>query len=143
MEAARRIASVDRNPQLGPGGTVVATVGLDQTDTVTLTTVDAGPERTQRIAVGKPVRDVGFSPDGNSSAPNGAGEVAVWSTTTGERVASLPLGGIRRRRIGFSPDNRSLAVGDADSVKVVNIDRPLGRDDVGHRHAGRSAGALL
>jgi WD40 repeat protein len=124
LEAARRVASVGRNPRLGPGGTVVATVDLNQTDMVTLSSVGPGPRWTKRIAVGKSVQHIGFSPDGRLLGTSGAGQVAVWSTYTGERMAAMPLGASDGGPLGFSPNNRLLAVGDADSVKVVNIDRP-------------------
>jgi eukaryotic-like serine/threonine-protein kinase len=50
-----------------------------------------------------------LSPDGKRLAVGGAGQVHVWDTETGAKLAPLGSGGVRVLTVGFSPDGKRLA----------------------------------
>jgi WD40 repeat protein len=92
---------------LTPGGTVLATAGLDKT--VRLWEVPTGKERHQLQGGSEPFRGPVFSPDGKTLAAMTQLTIHVWDTSTGRgrQWAALPSGHMLGGLI-FAPDGRTL-----------------------------------
>ncbi|MEW4528439.1 protein kinase [Maioricimonas sp. JC845] len=76
--------------------------------------------------LGEIVRDVAISPDGTYFAACGnSRQAVVWSTETGERVATISIERGRIPTLDFSPANGWLATGAADGwIRLWNVEEP-------------------
>jgi WD40 repeat protein len=101
---------------LGPVGEPMATAGDDHT--VRLWRPVGGRELEDLPAMGAPVQDVSYSPDGHLVAAAAAGgtKAAVWNVDTAELVQAMDADTTKVFAVAFSPDGSVLATGGAEGV---------------------------
>jgi WD40 repeat protein len=88
-------------------------------------------EALETIALGVPVGDVAFSPDGSTLAfvHERGGTAEVWDVAENSRITTLPVDSNSQYyyAIAFSPDGRTLAAGGVEDPIVRVWDVPTGK----------------
>jgi WD40 repeat protein len=88
-------------------------------------------EPLETIALGVPVGDVAFSPDGSTLAfvHERGGTAEVWDVAENSRITTLPVDSDSKYyyAIAFSPDGRTLATGGVEDPIVRVWDVPTGK----------------
>nr|WP_275406725.1 serine/threonine-protein kinase [Actinomadura bangladeshensis] len=108
-----------RDLAFSPGGSTLATVGLDKTVRIW----DVATGRTTRTFEGHgKVEAVAFSPDGKVLATgHHDGKARLWDLTTGLLVHTFKRLKYKARSVAFSPDGAALATAHYGATRIWNL----------------------